>query len=284
VLLLNDSPFDNWFGEVAVLAAATGRINLVGMVVNTSTYWPELENNEAGVRALLEAARASGASNVPPLVTSLSEPFAAPEDGNVDSTPAHGSAGAQFIIDMANQHGTAALPLVVITGSMLTDIADAYLMDPTITERIIAVATMGFDRPTGSIMNGPNGDLDVWAGNIVAQRLEFVQVSNYYEQVEDIPEERLSELPANEFGDWLASKRGDIGERFASDQTSLVGFMLPDFGVVRRMAYAGANEDGTALLQHATEGCCWFVSQGDPAVPGQLMWQLLTDPSAFAKP
>ena len=43
------------------------------------------------------------------------DPFVAPEDRNVDSTAEHGSRGAQYIIEMANQHATPDLPLVVIT-------------------------------------------------------------------------------------------------------------------------------------------------------------------------
>ena len=34
-------------------------------------------------------------------------------------------------------------PLVVVTGSRLTDVADAYLMDPTVADRVVVVSALG---------------------------------------------------------------------------------------------------------------------------------------------
>src|SRR6185369_12543949 len=97
--------------------------------------------------------------------------------------------------------GTAHRPLVVLVGTQLTDLADAYLVDPTVVERIVVVAALGSLKTPGALMTGPNGDLDPWADWIVAQRYDYVQVSAYYDQTADVATNELGNLPKNPLGD-----------------------------------------------------------------------------------
>jgi hypothetical protein len=283
VLIINDLAVDNWFGEHALLAASAGQIDLVGIVVNTSEYSPDLDTNRTGWRSLIDAARASGLQNVPDLVAGVSEPLEAPDNEDVDSAQPRGSVGAQFIVEAANQYGTAELPLAVIIGGPLTDIADAYLLDPSVADRMVVVAAMGWEDEGGVVvMGGPNGELDTWAGAIVAQRIPFVQVSGFYDQTLDVTEALVDQLPDNPFGEWMASKLPTINNPAAADHVALLSVLVTDYATaVRSVGYAGRNEWGEALLEARVGGCCQYVSEVDATRAGELLWERLDDPSTF---
>jgi len=65
------------------------------------------------------------------------------------------------------------------TGGALTDIADAYLLDPSLTERAVVVASLGRIAGAEVYTDNPNGDLDSWATFIVASRMRYVQVNGF---------------------------------------------------------------------------------------------------------
>ena len=83
-------------------------------------------------------------------------------------------------------------------------------MDPTVTERIVVVSSLGTTTDTGGAMGPPNGEMDPWADAIVTAHFRFVQVSAFYDQTTDVPTARLAELPANAFGAWIAAKQPSI--------------------------------------------------------------------------
>jgi hypothetical protein len=92
-----------------------------------------------------------------------------------------------------------------VTGGRLTDIADAYLMDHTLPERVVVVASLGATTLGGAEMGVPNGELDTWADIIVAQKFRYVQVSTYYDSATDVPASLVSQLPTNPFTSWIVT-------------------------------------------------------------------------------
>ena len=98
---------------------------------------------------------------------------------------------------------------MVVTGSRLTDVADAYLMDPTVVDRVVVVSALGGAAAGGSVMGWPNGELDPWADWIVGQRFRYIQVNGYYDQPGDVTAAKAADLPANPFGAWMAAKVSD---------------------------------------------------------------------------
>jgi hypothetical protein len=284
IVIVNDHPYDNWSGEYALLSASTGRISLAGIVVNTSEYSPDLDFNQAGWQELIDAARASGLRNVPDLVGGVSEPLVSPADEDLDATMPNGSVGARFIVEAANSLGSSEVPLVVINGGTLTDVADAYLLDPSVSERLVVVGSVGQASEDGAFLGGPNGELDTWAGTIVAQRLRLVQVSAFYEHADDVPEGRADQLPTNPFGDWMKGKIGEISNPYAADQAALLAVTLPGFALdASRVGFTGRNPQGEAVLEFQEDGCCWFVSAGDGARAAEFLWEMLDDPNTFSQ-
>jgi hypothetical protein len=287
IILTNDGVEDNWQGEYAMLLANDRGPRLAGIVISASPPWPNVQTNVAGWRELVAAASASGLRNIPDPITSIGAPLIRPPSGDIDQTSANRSEGALFIIETSRQLSLPHRPLVILTGGRLTDVADAYLVDRTVRDRVVVVSSLGTATPSGGAMGIPNGDMDPWADTIVASRLRYVQVSARYDQLTDVPDARVSELPANPFGDWMAAKQPKIWSvREAADHVALAALALPTFAtVVDRLtpgAPVGAGATAGPDLTTDPNGQIWIVRESAAAVATARLWELLLDPTTFA--
>jgi hypothetical protein len=285
VIVANDSATDNWTGEYAMLLANSGGPRLAGIIVNPSPYWPDLTANVAVWNDMVAAASASGLRNIPAPTPSAGDPLVRPADGEIDHTTANRSEGAKLIVDLSARLSAPWRPLVVVTGSRLTDVADAYLIDHTVTDRVVVVSALGSATGDGGGMGWPNGELDAWADWIVGQRFRYIQVNGYYDQRSDVAD--AANLPANAFGAWMAAKIPSILEiPMSSDQIGVLSVGLPAFVT----AVSRAVVDGTASFDATTgpplvgqaDGSAWVVPSCDSAMAADRLWKILRDPSTFA--
>ena len=286
VVISNDGMAGNWFGEFAMLLTNGGGPPLAGIIVDASRYWPDLDSNMAGWTSMVQAARASGMRGIPDPFASPNQPLQRPSDSNIDTTVPNRSPGAQFIIETSRRLALSYRPLVVATGGSLTDVADAYLMDPTVADRIVVVSTLGTDPINVGVLNGPNGYLDPWANTIVVQKLRYVQVNAFSDQATLVPASRLADLPNNAFGIWIASKQPQIVSVLGGDeQVSVIAAMLPSFVLaVERMSQVGtvATSTGDApTLGLDPNGPVTVVTSADAALASTRFWQLLLSPSTY---
>jgi hypothetical protein len=230
VIIHNDSASDNWVGEYALLLAKDGGPSIAGIIVCSSAYWSSLDTNVMGWTNFVNAARASGFQNVPDLTVSAGAPLVEPDDGQIDSTSPNRSAGAEKIIALSRELGRPSRPVVVLAGAQLTDLADAYLVDPTVVDRVVVVSSLGSLKPPRALMTGPNGDLDPWADWIVAQRFKYVQVSAFYDQTADVTASELTSVPQNPLGNWIVAKQPQISTNgVAADQVAVLSLAVPQF-------------------------------------------------------
>jgi hypothetical protein len=243
-----------------------------------------------GWRSMVKAARDSGMRNIPDPTASVGPPLQRPADDNIDSTEPNRSEGARLIVDLARQLSQPLHPLVVATGGKLTDVADAYLLEPTIADQVVVVSSLGHPSADGqgAIMGSPNGDLDSWADEIVVRKFRYVQVNAYYAQKDDVPAARVPELPANAFGDWMASKVDKILELHeASDQNSVIASALADFSLdieqVSESSGSPPNAGEVPLLALSSTGRGWLVSRGDNASATDRFWRALKDPATYRR-
>jgi hypothetical protein len=291
ILLCNDGYQDNWQGEYALLFASSG-VRLAGIIVKDSTIWANLGDNLAGWQSMVTAARSSGIQNIPDPIGSVGPVLVEPADGAIDSTHPNGSDGAHLIIEASKQLSLPYRPLVVAVGTRLTDVADAYLLDPTTPERVVVVASLGSGAADGGTMGFPNGDLDPWADWIVAQKFRYVQASAYYDQSADVPSSRLSELPNNAFGAWMSSKQAYVANQVSmwgdtgDDQVSVLASALPSFVLeVERTSQSDASSSGSSsqvpVLGPNTQGEAWLVTASDGTVAASRLWQMLLNPKTF---
>jgi hypothetical protein len=289
IVLVNDSESENWQGEYAVLLANGGGPKLVGIIVGTNSNSPILEDNVAAWRNLVKAAHDGGLRNIPDPIGSNSDPLTRPASGVIDETVANRSEGAIAIRDAANDFSLPYRPLVVLTGGRLTDVADAYLIEPSLPDRVVVVSALGSLTSTGGAMGVPNGEMDPWADTIVTARFRYVQVSAFYDQLTDVPAARLSdsELPANEFTKWIAAKQPNIwDDPLAADQVAVAAVGIPSFALeVEQVSPAGPVGDGAntgPALKDNPGAPGWLVRQSDGAAATTHFWQLLLDPATFA--
>jgi hypothetical protein len=280
ILLSNDGVYDNWQGEYAILLASSGGPKLAGIAVGTSANLPDIGANIAGWRGLVEAAHASGLSDIPDPTASIGSTLVRPPNGQIEATTPNRSEGARLIVQLSKQLSLPYRPLVVVTGGRLTDVADAYLIDPTVAARIVVVSSLGSATDTGGVMAAPNGEMDPWAGVIVTARLRFVQVSAFYDQLADVPSSRLSELPANPFGEWIHAKQSRVWDLpQAADQVAVLAVGEPAFAAeVDRVSAAPSVEADAAAgpeLFTSPDGAAWLVRRCDGALAAERFWQAL---------
>jgi hypothetical protein len=280
VVVINDGGRDNWQGEYAALLASTGRLELAGLIVNSNAEYPSVDVNVTNYRQMVNAARTSGLRRIPDPTASIAPTLVRPESGVIEDTAPNHSEGARLILEAAATHASSVHPLAIATGGALTDVADAYLLDPTLAERAVVVASLGQTDGEGATALDPNGSRDSWATFIVTSRMRYVQVNGYYDQMLDIPAERAPELPANPFGRWMADKRANILDLVhACDQISVLAVALPWFAAdVTRLRL----DDGeSATLVPDPDGQVWHVRQTESERARDELWASLKDPRTF---
>ena len=130
-----------------MLLANSGGPPLVGIIVNPSPYWPDLAVNVDGWNQMLAAARESGLRNIPDLrLAAPATRWSGPPTATIEHTTPNKSNGAKLLLDLSARLSLPLRPLVVVTGSRLTDVADAYLMDRTVADRLVVVSALGRRR------------------------------------------------------------------------------------------------------------------------------------------
>jgi hypothetical protein len=279
VILSNDGT-GNWYGLYAVLFANAGGPRLAGIVVNASSYATSLDDNLDAWQQLVDAARASGMQGIPDPVASLGTPLVRPPGGDIDATSANASDGAQLIVDVSARLATPRRPVVVVAGGRLTDVADAYLLDHAVRDRVVVIAALGSLSAGGGVMNAPNGELDPWADWIVAQRFRYVQVSTFYDATVDLPAAGLPSLPQTPLGDLVAQQQPAITDvPTQADQVSILAIGLPQFVVaVERVEHDTSQSfdrvSGPELIP-SVNGPSWLVTEIDPSVAGRRLQQML---------
>jgi hypothetical protein len=286
VILYEDDWSGDWLGEYAVLLASSGGPPLAGIIVNASKIWGDLSINTSGWNDLVNAARSSGLPNIPDVTSSAGAALTMPANGQIDSTTPNNSAGAQLIRDLSSQLSQPNLPVVVVSATSLTDLADAYLIDHTVVDRVVVVAALGGYSAPDASMNAPNGDMDPWADWIVSQRFRYIQVSAYYDQTGDVTTADLPSLPSNALGNRIATKQPNIiAVPQASDQVALLAMGLPGFTVsaerVSPDTSGGFDATQGPPLAPDPNGNDWVVTQIAAPLAQSRLWQLLLDPHTF---
>jgi hypothetical protein len=289
ILLFNDNVYDNWQGEYAALLANGGGPALAGIVVSTGGQWTSLDDNIKGWRAFVAAARAGGLQNIPDPRPSTANPLLVrPASGAIDETVRNNSEGANLIRTESERLSLPYRPLVVVTGGRLTDVADAYLIDHSVVDRVVVVSSLGSLTESGGAMTAPNGEMDRWADTIVTAKFRYVQVSAFYDQTTDVPASRISDLPPNNsFADWIEAKQSKIFDLpEAADQVAVAAVGIPGFAVeVSRPSAVGPVDAGATTgptLVDEPSGPLWLVRQIAGSKATDRFWELLKNPKTFA--
>jgi hypothetical protein len=228
--------------------------------------------------------------NIPDPTTSTANPLLVrPASSDIDQTDPNNSEGANLIRTESERLSLPYRPLVVVTGGRLTDVADAYLIDHSVVDRVVVVSSLGsLTDSGGGAMTAPNGEMDPWADVIVTSKFRYVQVSSFYDQTTDVPTSRISDLPPNnKFSDWIAAKQSKIFNLAkAADQVAVAAVGIPGFAVeVKRVSAVGPADAGATNgpnLVDDPSGHIWLVRQVAGNKATDRFWELLKNPKTFA--
>lgn len=236
-IIIDNDEYDDVYDQDYLMALASiGEIQLKGIITSSSItpYNPyvlsaDFDRMHADKLAAASAATASGLKNIPTPIEGVKGNLTKPLSGDIDDTISIGSAGSTLIVTQANL-ASVEVPLVVVVGGPLTTVADAYLIDPTIANKVI-VAYLG-DSTSG--MDGYNGWADGWAANIVLQRIKMVifPVTAFYDVYTPVVlKADLAELPTNTWSTMMYDKdhaTNDLPDDQDADGPPAIAIMLGD--------------------------------------------------------
>ena len=169
----------------------------------------------------------------------------------------------------------------------LTNLADAYLIDHSVVDRVVVVATLGELGNPNATMNGPNGDLDPWAGWIVAQKYRYVQVSAYYDQTGDVLDADLNRLAAERarrLDDGTSSPRFTRSRRRPIRSRCWPWRCRSSWSRVQRSSpdtSVAFDDMQGPPLRPDDAGNAWVVTKIDAPLAATHLWEMLTNPTTF---
>ena len=203
-----DNPivYDNdWWTDIPDAAylwskASLGQCKLQGNIITRDTFgWKEgyahkLATQVADCDKLWKAATAIGLKNIPKPILGAETALRKPESGKVSDTKFVKSAGSSLIVEEARK-ATAAKPLLLFCGGPCTTIATAYLMDPSIAEKVIVF------QIDGGNYNGS----DAWAWEITQKQFRFANWARgyFWNDINRWDASPFEKLPDNALGQLL---------------------------------------------------------------------------------
>lgn len=208
--------YDNdWWKDVPDAAylwvkASLGQVNLRGNIVTRDMWnWDKgyqfkLDEGLKEAESLLDLARKSGVKNVPDPVRGANEILLKPKSGKIEDTKWTRTAGSELIVKEARR-ADPKKPLLVFVGGPCTTVANAYLSDPTIADRMIVF------QVDGGAYNGK----DTWSWEIVQQRCLFVNWAKgyFWGEWSRWNPKAFDKLPNNPLGETLKKyARSDLGK------------------------------------------------------------------------
>ena len=229
----NDSAVDVYTDEYLLALASLGEIQLKGMLTSSSVVpenkWVKVEDYESEVanrQRLTDAARASGLRNVPTPVRGPMGMLQKPASARIEDTKPIDSDGTRLLIDEARKC-TPERPLAVIVGGPLTAEASAYLLDPSIADKMV----IGWLSWQNHDMGNYNGWADPWAAYITLQKLRLVQFGDV--RPARVLKTDLAKLPSSSFQKfmydaYLPSNPPGPGD-YDGDGPPAIALMRPDY-------------------------------------------------------
>lgn len=283
VIYDNDDHRDVYTDEYLLALASAGEIELRGMITSYPYDIKEYEEFLIGRREIVSCARRTGFRNAPDPVDGPFQALKRPPNAILDNTQPDQSDGVSLILAEARR-ATPDRPLVVITGGPLTAPASAYLMDPTIVDRMVVAALCG--SLTG--LHGWNCGLDLWAARIVLERLTFVifPESAALETAACVPKARLYELPESELRAWMIRKEHPHNELPAErdcDGQPAIALMRPEYclEIVHVHATGETDNTGVPLFKQTSDGNALLVTLVDQGVATDEFFRALRNPRAY---
>lgn len=282
VIYINDYPRSVYTDAYIYALAANKDIQLRGVIssgndchCDNGDNYP-ISNTPATRTEWIRAAREAGFQNIPDNTNGTQGPaLEEPSSRKPADTVRIGSAGTDLILREARL-ATPERPLLLVVGTSLTTIADAYLADPSITKRVVIAALAGLSAES---LDDGNGGSDRWATQLVVSSFRVFLFPSTLD-VPYTPEARMmAEFPDTALRDLLLGA-GYYKENYDSDGSPAITVMLHAFvkSYQRRVLMEGLT------MVPAPEGNIWVMTKGDPVEGGNEFFRALNKAFVNAPP
>lgn len=298
VVHTNDGNLDVYTLEYLMALGSAGKIRLLGIVADAGTgyrlrayekpkVWEEGRRQYADI---VSKARHSGMVRLPDPVAGAHWALEAPVSGRIEDTRPLDTPGSRLIRDLARE-STAEDPLLVVTGGPLTAVADAYLLDPAIAERMVVKSLLGRQQD----MADYNGQIDGWAAYIVLEKLRYEQFP-VDQGLPRVPKSRLrgSEIPDCELKRFMVDKFQQLPPlHLDGDVPPAISVVVA--GYVRRAKHVafggwvpvktwGNGHPQVPQFKDDPQGRALVVTAASATRGTQEWWRALSDPDAYREP
>ena len=294
VIYDNDEVIDVYTDDYVMALAGAGRIELIGMVTSSTTEPFNRWVSQEDLRRMREdratgiaAARAIGITGIPDPVGGPDRHLVPPESGHIGDTEPIGSVGSRLVVETAATLPAGAV-LHLVMGGPLTLAADAFLVEPSIADRVV-VHWLGGRQDD---MADYNGWADPWAAHIVLQRLKLIQYPAWQlgkRGAPSVPKRRLENLPDTPWSSWMVSKQhptNPLPDERDADAPPAIGLVRPDYVIAQKRVSFGGWSEGTGssppLLREDPEGSAVVVLGGDRDAATEEWWRTIL--AAMAHP
>ena len=308
VIYDNDGAIESGFTDEYIMAlASAGVIDLRG-IISTGTNGeqpPYTPRSEASLvlerQEVVGKARRSGLRNIPEVSPGpgVSMSSRRPASGRIEDTVPFGSKGSWLIVTEARK-ATPAKPLVVVMGGQGSAVADAYLLDNSIADKVVVAWLVGRRRSSNGILDAYeyNAYVDSWATYIAFERLRVVVYPvDDAQYVASTPKSRLFELPVTEIRQYMLENRWPRGAGTYSeisedshdwDVMGAIALTRSDFVIsTKRMSFSHWEPDSwggpyqVPVWQEDPNGRALVVWQANAAVATDEWWSRMKDPKAW---
>lgn len=291
VIYDNDDHRDMYTDEYLFALASAGSINLKGIITSYSGDNYEYNLFVSGRQQIIDKARQSGLINLPDAIAGPFMPLQRPKSNQIEDTHSLNSVAGQFIVHAAMQ-ASPDKPLVVIAGGQLTAIADAYLQDPLIADRVIVCGIFGTLHETY------NAGLDSWAWAIVIRKFRCVSISDSedgtpysYVFLHGRPltgKQRIKQdlengvIPSTAFYHWMLEKHHPVHPPVYmekdGDTPAAIPLMRPDYLTgMERWRCTGIDDDGKPVVVPDSDGPLYLIINADPDVATMEFWRAIEE-------
>ena len=288
----NDEVIDVYTDDYIMALASMSHIRLVGMSTSTSmtpyNRWVTSSSYEEMLRDRshsVSLARGMGWRHIPDAVLGPNVQLVEPSSGMIEDTQPISSAGSWLLVHEV-QKAAPENPLVLVMGGPLTLAADAYLLDPSIADRIVVYWLGGSKDDMGDY----NGWADGWAAYIVLHRLRLIQFPAS-RGLPSVPKWRLKEeLPAMPLTRWMIDKQLnsptiDLPGNFDGDGPPAVTLMRPDYLLDwKRVSFSHWGQLGDYVEPHAVpvfkddpQGKAIVVTRANAELATEEWWRALRE-------
>lgn len=282
VIYDNDDHRDVYTDEYLIALAHLGELQLAGIITTYAPNQREYDLFVEGRQEIVEKARRSGFANLPEVWAGTSDRLIQPPSNRIEDTVPLDLPASRFIVEQART-ATWDNPLVIVTGGQLTSVADAYLIDPAVAEKVIVSGVFGVRQ------KDYNAGLDGWAWKIVLSRFRVFAVpigpsknrGAVYMKPPWVPKERIkSELPQKlPFFRWMYEKHhpsNSLPDGHDYDGQAAIPLLRPDYITeVQRWTVKGLDGDGNLMLTEDEQGRIYEALDAEQEVATAEFWRVM---------